>query len=159
VWVTVLLMAVVAGLRLRVAALVVMLSRSRPVRLLVAYLVGGFGVSMIVGAVIPFALKGIDSGSRRRLPADIDIAIGVVALLVAVVVGTGIAGRVRSTVQDRRTASVGTDADAVKTAAEEPHGIEGSAAFQKLPAPIQKALQRESDVRVLPGGDRGHTGS
>jgi hypothetical protein len=147
-WVTVLLMAVVASRGpARIAAIVVMLSRSRPLRLLVAFFIGGFGVSLIVGAVILFVLEGIGGAAGSGLAADAYIAIGVFALLVAVLVGTGIAGRVRRKVQARRqaTASVGAGADTVDpAAAEEPGGVERSPTFQKLPVPIQKALQRES---------------
>ena len=143
-WVTVLLMAVIAGLDpARIVAIVVILSKSRPVRLLVAYLVGGFGVSMIAGAVLLFVLDEISTGSRSGLPADIDIAIGVFALLVAVLVGTGIAGQVRDKVQQRRRVKASARADAAGTAADQPTDVAHSA-LQKLPAPIQKALQRES---------------
>ena len=147
-WVTVLLMAVVAARGpARNAAIVVILSRSRPLRLMAAFFVAGFGVSLIVGAVILFVLEGLGGAAGSGLAADAYIAIGVFALLVAVLVGTGIAGRVRRKVQERReaTASVGAGCDSVDpAAAEEPRGVERSPAFQKLPAPIQRALQRES---------------
>jgi Sap, sulfolipid-1-addressing protein len=61
-WGTVLLMAVVAGVDLaRIAAVVFILSRPRPTRLLVAYFIGGFGLSLIIGAVAVFVLKGAET--------------------------------------------------------------------------------------------------
>ena len=96
-WLTVILMAVVAAVDpMRVAALVVILARRQPVRHLVAYLIGGFGVSLIVGAVVLFALEGVGVGGGSGIPAEIEIAVGVLALLVAALVGSGIADKLRS---------------------------------------------------------------
>jgi hypothetical protein len=68
-WATVVLMALVAGRGpARIAAVIVISSKSRPVRLLAAYLVGGFGVSLIVGAMVPFVLEGMGVGLRRGYP-------------------------------------------------------------------------------------------
>lgn len=68
-WATVLLMAVVAGRGpARIAAVAVILPKPRPVRLLAAYFAGGFGMSLIAGAVVLFALEGVDIGSRRDSP-------------------------------------------------------------------------------------------
>ena len=68
-WATVVLMALVAGRGpARIAAVIVISSKSRPVRLLAAYLVGGFGVSLIVGAMVLFVLEGMGVGLRRGLP-------------------------------------------------------------------------------------------
>jgi hypothetical protein len=136
-WLTVILMAIVAALDpMRVAALVVILARRQPVRHLVAYLIGGFGVSLIVGAVVLFVLDGVGVGSSSGIPPDIEIAVGVLALVVAALVGTGIADKLRS----RRHAGQVTAA----TKTEVPQGIEQLAAFQKLPGPMQKALRSES---------------
>jgi hypothetical protein len=140
-------MAVMAALDpAEITALVVILSKSRPLRLLVAYLVGGFGVSMIVGAVLLFVLDEISTGSRNGLPTDIDIAIGVFALLVAVLVGTGITGQVRDRARQRRRIKTSAGADAVGTAAaaDHPRDVTHSPALQNLPAPIRNALQRGS---------------
>jgi len=126
----------------RAAALVVILARRQPVRHLVAYLIGGFGVSLFVGAVVLFVLDGVGVGSGSGIPPEIEIAVGVLALVVAALVGSGIADKLRS----RRHAGHVT-ADAGPTAAtrtEVPQGIEQLAAFQKLPGPMQKALRSES---------------
>ena len=147
-WFTVILMAIVAAVDpMRVATIVVILATRRPVRHLVAYLIGGFGVSLIVGAVILFALEGVGVGSRSGIPAEIEIAVGVLALLVAALVGSGIADKVRSRRQARRITAGGQDADTTTTTATTsavPQGIEQLAAFQKLPGPIQKVLRSES---------------
>ena len=67
-WVTVILMAIVAALDpMRVAALVVILARRQPVRHLVAYLIGGFGVSLFVGAVVLFVLDGVRHLARLEI--------------------------------------------------------------------------------------------
>ena len=107
-WATVVLMALVAGRGpARIAAVIVILSKSRPVRLLAAYLAGGFGVSLIVGATVLFVLEGMGVGLRRGVPPYIEIGVGVFALVVAVVVGGGVVGRVRSRIRRRAAARGG----------------------------------------------------
>jgi hypothetical protein len=122
----------------RVAALVVILARRQPVRHLVAYLMGGFGVSLLVGASVLFGLEGVGVGGGSGIPAEIEIAVGVLALLVAALVASGIADQLRS----RRHAGAVTADGATNT--EAPQGIERLVAFQKLPGPIQKVLKRDS---------------
>ena len=135
-WATVVLMALVAGRGpARIAAVIVISSKSRPVRLLAAYLAGGFGVSLIVGAMVLFVLEGMGVGLRRGLPPYIEIGVGVFALVVAVV------GRVRSRIR-RRAAARGAAAET--GAGEASRGIERLPAFQKLPQPVQNAVLGES---------------
>ena len=136
-WATVVLMALVAGRGpARIAAVIVISSKSRPVRLLAAYLAGGFGVSLIVGAMVLFVLEGMGVGLRRGLPPYIDIVVGVFALVVAVVVGGGAVGRVRSRIRRRAAAET--------IAGEASRGIERLPAFHKLPQPVQNAVLGES---------------
>ena len=136
-WATVVLMALVAGRGpARIAAVIVISSKSRPVRLFVAYLAGGFGVSLIVGAMVLFVLEGMGVGLRRGLPPYIEIGVGVFALVVAVVVGGGVVGRVRSRIRRRAAAET--------IAGEASRGIERLPAFQKLPQPVQNAVLGES---------------
>ena len=136
-WATVVLMALVAGRGpARIAAVIVISSKSRPVRLLAAYLAGGFGVSLIVGAMVLFVLEGMGVGLRGGLPPYIDIVVGVFALVVAVVVGGGAVGRVRSRIRRRAAAET--------VAGEASRGIERLPAFQKLPQPVQNAVLGES---------------
>jgi hypothetical protein len=86
-----------------IAAVAIMLSRGQAARLLVAYLVGGFGVSVGVGAVILFVLGksafGGDSGNLES-PAG-DIGAGLVLLAIAVVVATGAGARLAAVVKAR----------------------------------------------------------
>jgi Sap, sulfolipid-1-addressing protein len=141
-WATVVLMALVAGRGpARIAAVIVISSKSRPVRLLAAYLAGGFGVSLIVGAMVLFVLEGMGVGLRRGLPPYIEIGVGVFALVVAVVVAGGVVGRVRSRIR-RRAAARGAAAET--GAGEASRGIERLPAFQKLPQPVQNAVLGES---------------
>lgn len=143
-WLTVVLMAVVAAVDpIRIAAIVVMLTRRQPIRHLVAYLIGGFGVSLLVGAVVLFALEGIGVGSGSGIPGEIEVGVAILALLVAVLVGTGVADRIRSKRQKSEIGSGAGPADA-NTATEVPQGIDQLAAFQKLPKPIQQVLRSES---------------
>lgn len=161
----VLLLGAVAGLDpARIGAVAFILSRRRPLRLLVAYFVGGFGVSLIVGAVVLFVLKGVGAGKSSSVPPEIEIAVGALSLVVAVLVWTGVAARIRDQVQSRRAAAHGTDRplDPGKPAASDPPdgagepvaadlpGADKLAAIQKLPglgklAPrVQQALASES---------------
>jgi hypothetical protein len=86
-----------------IAAVAIMLSRRQPARLLVVYLVGGFGVSVGVGMAILFVLGrpafGGDSGNLAS-PAG-DIGAGLVLLAIAVVVATGAGARLAAVVKAR----------------------------------------------------------
>jgi hypothetical protein len=82
VWGTVLPMAVVAGLDpVRIAEVVFILSRARPMPLLAAYWVGGFGLSLIIRAAVVFGLKGTGVGQKSAIPPVIEIAVGALALV------------------------------------------------------------------------------
>src|SRR5215471_7227647 len=77
----------------RVAAVVFMLSRDPPIRLLLAFLTGGFGMTLAIGGLILFTMQkaGIQFPS---LPAEIEIAMGLAALISAALVASGLGGRV-----------------------------------------------------------------
>lgn len=107
-------------------------------RRLVAYYIGGFGVSLIIGVVIVFLLDVASIGKRSSIPPDIEIAVGVLALLVAVLVGTGIAARVRDRAQARRPSDPGSGKPPTA------EGIERLPGFEKLPHRVQDALRSES---------------
>lgn len=162
----VLLLGAVAGVDpARIGAVAFILSRTRPVRLLVAYFVGGFGVSLIVGVAVLFVLKDVGVGKGSSVPPEIEIAVGALALVVAALVGSGLAARLRDRVEARRATADGTDElpDANAPAAtaqrqgsrelvatKEPPGMDKLAAIEKLPglrklAPrVQRALASES---------------
>jgi len=144
VWGTVLLMAVVAGLDpVRIGAVVFMLSRRRPLSLLAAYFIGGFGVSLIIGGVLVFVLGNADIGKSSSVPPGVEIAVGALALLVAVLVATGIAARLRDKVEARHHSD--SDSDSAKPAdAGAAHSVEQLPGFAKLPRRAQNALRSES---------------
>lgn len=143
-WGTVLLMAVAAGVDpARIAAVVFILSRSRPMRLLIAYFIGGFGISLIIGVVLVFVLKGAGIGQKSSIPPEIEIAVGALALLAALLVGTGVAARLRDRGQARQPKAAGTATVQPSNPDRRP-GIEQLPGFARLPQRAQRALQSES---------------
>ena len=77
-------MAVVAGVDpVRIGAVAFMLTRSRPMRLLIGHFIGGFGLSLIIGVVVVFVLKDLKIAKTSAIPPGIEIAVGALALLVA----------------------------------------------------------------------------
>jgi hypothetical protein len=79
------------------AAVVILLSQPRPRRLIAAYLAGGLTMSITIGLVIVFVLKDSDavSGSGKTLSWAADLAIGGLALLLAVALAVKADDRVR----------------------------------------------------------------
>src|SRR6266536_1074594 len=73
------------------AAVTVMLFLSSPKRLLLGYLVGALLISLTTGFVIVFAVhsSGATSTAQNSLSPSMDIALGLIALLVAYVLGSG----------------------------------------------------------------------
>jgi Sap-like sulfolipid-1-addressing protein len=73
------------------AALMVMLYSARPQRLMLGYLLGAYATSITLGMVIVFALPDSSTvgTARNTLSPAVDLALGVLALLVALVLGTG----------------------------------------------------------------------
>jgi Sap, sulfolipid-1-addressing protein len=82
------------------AAVVILLAQPRPKRLLAAYLAGGLTISISLGLVIVFALKGSHAvtGGRSGLSWASDLAVGGLALLLAV----ALAVRADQRVSERR---------------------------------------------------------
>jgi hypothetical protein len=87
VLVTVLVMALAVSVEpFRIGMTVLMLNRPRPALQLLAFLCGGFAMGMTVGLVVLFVFhRALRESSYFTLP-NVQILIGVVALLVAVVV-------------------------------------------------------------------------
>lgn len=85
-WPTLLVMAVAVSLEpFRIGMSVLMLNRPRPPLQLAAFLCGGFLMGLTVGAVVLFALESrIPSSAHFTLPR-VQIAIGALALLAAVI--------------------------------------------------------------------------
>ena len=73
------------------AATTVMLLLPRPKRLLLGYLLGAYTTSITVGLAIIYWLKGSGtvSTTKHTVSPIIDITLGALALVIAVVVGTG----------------------------------------------------------------------
>jgi len=93
-WSTVLLMAIVAGLQpVRIGVVAFMLSRPRPMRLLVAYFVGGFVVSVTLGALVVFVSRDAGLGAGFSNAGGIEIVVGLIALLVGALVVSGMPAR------------------------------------------------------------------
>ena len=85
------------------AAVVILLSQPRPKRLLGAYLAGGLTISIVAGCLIVSGLEHsstLDNGSGSTLSWTADLAIGGLALLLAVALAT----RADARVAERRRA-------------------------------------------------------
>ena len=143
-WGTVLLMAVVAGVDpVRIGAVAFMLTRTRPMRLLLGYFVGGFGLSLIIGGVLVFVMKDLKFAKTSTIPPEIEIAVGALALLVALLVGTGVSAKLRDTAQARLPEKKLPNLD-VSSHPDGPPGIESMPGFDKLPERVKTALSKES---------------
>jgi hypothetical protein len=146
-----------------------MLTRRRPKRLLAVYLVGGFGISMIAGVVVLFVLKDVGANKHSSVPPEIEIAVGALAVVAAVLVGTGLSARLRGRVQARRgtrhegelalatdpsviatestgtaTADVTAVAEARSEIGEKLTALEGVPVLRKLVPRLRQALEAES---------------
>jgi hypothetical protein len=142
-WGTVLLLSVVVAVDpAQVGAVAYILSRSSAMRLLVAYFIGGFGVSLIAGGVVLFVLDGVGVGQGSSIPPGVEIAVGGLALVAAALVGTGLAGRLRERAKSRRGRDPGEMPPG--TSGDSPPGLEKLPGFEKLPHRLQDALQNES---------------
>jgi hypothetical protein len=136
-------MAVVAGVDpARIGAVAFILSRPKPIPLLSAYLFGGFGVSLIAGGLLVFVLTEVDVGKKSSAPPEIEIAVGALALLVAVLVATGVAARIRDAAQKKSSKSESHDSPGPD--AQERAGVEKLPGFEKLPEHVQNVLRSES---------------
>jgi hypothetical protein len=94
-WITILVMAVAVSLEpFRIGMTVLMLSRPRPILQLLAFLCGGFAMGTTVGLVVLFVLRPRLLGSPQFTLPNVQIVIGVLALLAAAVLATNVsAGR------------------------------------------------------------------
>jgi hypothetical protein len=141
VFFNVLLLGIASGIDpSKIAAVTYILSKAAsPVRLLVAYLVGAFAVSVIVGAFILFVLGGVGLSNRSGAPASLLIAVGLLSLVVAVLVATGLTARIRDWVNQRRRRTLGAANVINRTAnAESVVGASGSQEINKMEESIQK---------------------
>ncbi len=103
----VLISAVIATLNPSLlAAVTVMLLLPHPKRLMLGYLLGAYTSSIAVGLAIVFSLRGtgVARTSRHVLSPGGQIAVGAVALSVALILATGQDTRLRSWRERRKTA-------------------------------------------------------
>src|SRR5262245_60372407 len=90
--VTLLVMALAVSVEpFRIGMTVLMLNRPRPALQLLAFLVGGFVMGITVGLVVLFLFRGLLLESRHFTLPNVQILIGILALLAAAVVA--VAGR------------------------------------------------------------------
>jgi hypothetical protein len=87
-------------------ATTVMLLLPRPKRLLMGYLLGAYTTTIAVGLAIVYWLSGSGtvSTTQHTVSPAIDITLGALALLVAVVIGTGRMARAKERRRDRNHA-------------------------------------------------------
>ncbi|WP_246584978.1 GAP family protein [[Mycobacterium] fortunisiensis] len=131
-------MAVVAAVDpLRIGVVAFMLSRSRPVRLLLPFFLVAFTANVAVGAAVVFVFKNATDDGGRTMPGAVEIGIGGVALVIAVLSATGVLERLVTAVRARRSASVAVAAGAPPT-------VDSPPELSRLPAGMQAALRGEA---------------
>jgi type IV secretory pathway VirB2 component (pilin) len=92
-WITLLAMAIAVSLEpFRIAITVVMINRPRPILQLLAFLTGGFAMGIAVGTIALFVLRPALGSAHFTLP-KMQIVVGVVLLINAAVVASGVVGR------------------------------------------------------------------
>ncbi|WNG93148.1 GAP family protein [Mycobacterium sp. ITM-2016-00318] len=92
-WITLLAMAVAVSLEpFRIGMTVLMINRPRPGRQLLAFLAGGFAMGITVGLVVLFMLRPALGSAHFTLPR-VQIVVGVVLLINAAVIATGVIRR------------------------------------------------------------------
>jgi len=93
-WITILVMAVAVSLEpFRIGMTVLMLNRPRPTLQLLAFLCGGFVMGTAVGLAVLFLVRPAVAGSTHFTLPNVQIVIGVLALLAAALVATRILAR------------------------------------------------------------------
>ncbi len=93
-WATVLVMAFAVIFEpIRIGLAVLMLNRPRPLLQLLAFLCGGFTMGVGVGLIVLFLLRSTPLATGRFTVPSVQIAIGLIALLIALVVATNISVR------------------------------------------------------------------
>ena len=126
-WSTVLVMAVVAAVDpLRIGVVAFMLSRSRPVRLLLPFFLFAFTANVAVGAAVVFVFKNVTGDGSSNMPPGVEIGIGVVALMISVLSITGVLERLVTSVRARRTAPGAASADSVPGLSKLPDGMQAA---------------------------------
>jgi hypothetical protein len=120
-----------------------MLTRTKPLRLLVGYFVGGFGLSLIIGVVVVFVLKDIKIGKTSSVPPEIEIAVGVFSLLVSILVGTGYSATLRRQGLAPHPVAHVPPRDSPASPGGS-SGIESPPGFERLPQRVKAVLSKDS---------------
>ena len=118
------------------------LSRRSPMRGLAAYVIGALGVSLIAGSLIVFAFGLTDVGKGSSVPPGVEIAAGALALVVAALAASGLAGRLRDRVRSRHAGD--RPADEHAPAGDRGNGLADLPGFEKLPRRLKSLLRSES---------------
>jgi Sap, sulfolipid-1-addressing protein len=94
VWATVLVMGIAVIFEpIRMGLAVLMLNRPRPMLQLLAFLCGGFAMGVGVGVVVLFILRSTPIASGRFTLPQVQITVGLLALLIAAALATNISAR------------------------------------------------------------------
>lgn len=126
----------------QVGAVAYILSRGRALRLLLAYFIGGFGVSLIAGAIVVFVLDGVSVGHSSSIPPEIEIGVGALALVFAALVGTGVTSRARDPAKSLRASEQVSETQ--ESAGDGAPSLEKLPGFDKLPLRLRDALDNDS---------------
>lgn len=141
-WSTVLVMAAVAGTDpLRLGVVAYMVSRSRPVRLLLPFFVVGFAANVAVGAAVLLGLQSVSVGDGRTLSPAFEIAIGAVAILIAALSATGVLEWAFDRVRRTRVSTAVGQAPPGQIA---PPTLDSLPVISKLPESIKAALRGDA---------------
>lgn len=158
-WSTVLVMALVAATDpLRIGVIAYMVSRARPVRLLLPFFLAGFTSNVAVAVAVVFVFRESALGDRTVHPG-IEITIGVLAGLIALLSATGLLERWFHwfhrfhRVRSKRVAvpaAVGAHqgdptSDAPPTEQVQPPTLDSLPVVSKLPESVKAALRGESE--------------
>ena len=94
VWATVLVMGIAVIFEpIRMGLAVLMLNRPRPMLQLLAFLCGGFAMGVGVGVFVLFILRSTPIASGRFTLPQVQITVGLLALLIAAALATNISAR------------------------------------------------------------------
>ena len=94
VWATVLVMGVAVIFEpIRMGIAVLMVNRPRPMLQLLAFLCGGFAMGVGVGVFVLFILRSTPIASGRFTLPQVQITVGLLALLIAAALATNISAR------------------------------------------------------------------
>ncbi|WKG03882.1 GAP family protein [Mycolicibacterium sp. HK-90] len=107
-WIPLLVMAAAVSLEpFRIGMTVLMLNRPRPLLQLFAFLIGGFAMGTTVGIVVLFLLRPALGSAHFTLPR-MQVAVGLLALVVAAVIATGKVSGLRRPRADREPGPLAT---------------------------------------------------